>query len=164
MEKKVAAEDQLRRVDIRAPMGGGVHQSTVHTLGGVIGPAEVIMLIVPEADALDVEAKIQPQDIDQIRIGQSATLRFSAFNQRTTPELNAEVSRISADVSEDQKTGVRYYTLRISVPRVEIERLGDLRIVPGMPVEAFIQTSTRTVMSYLVKPLHDQLNRAFRQR
>jgi HlyD family secretion protein len=164
VEKKVAAEDQLRRVDIRAPMGGGVHQSTVHTLGGVIGPAEVIMLIVPEADALDVEAKIQPQDIDQIRIGQSATLRFSAFNQRTTPELNAEVSRISADVSEDQKTGVRYYTLRISVPRVEIERLGDLRIVPGMPVEAFIQTSTRTVMSYLVKPLHDQLNRAFRQR
>jgi HlyD family secretion protein len=164
VEKKVAAEDQLRRVDIRAPMGGVVHQSTVHTIGGVIGPAEVIMLIVPESDALDVEAKIQPQDIDQIRIGQSATLRFSAFNQRTTPELNAEVSRISADVSEDQKTGVRYYTLRISVPRVEIERLGDLRIVPGMPVEAFIQTSARTVMSYLVKPLHDQFNRAFRQR
>ena len=164
VEKKVAAEDQLRRVDIRAPMGGVVHQSTVHTIGGVIGPAEVIMLIVPESDALDVEAKIQPQDIDQIRIGQSATLRFSAFNQRTTPELNAEVSRISADVSEDQKTGVRYYTLRISVPRVEIERLGELRIVPGMPVEAFIQTSARTVMSYLVKPLHDQFNRAFRER
>jgi HlyD family secretion protein len=164
VEKKVAAEDQLRRVDIRAPMGGVVHQSTVHTIGGVIGPAEVIMLIVPESDALDVEAKIQPQDIDQIRIGQSATLRFSAFNQRTTPELKAEVSRISADVSEDQKTGVRYYTLRISVPQVEIERLGDLRIVPGMPVEAFIQTSARTVMSYLVKPLHDQVNRAFRAR
>jgi HlyD family secretion protein len=164
VEKKVAAEDQLRRVDIRAPMGGVVHQSTVHTIGGVIGPAEVIMLIVPESDALDVEAKMQPQDIDQIRIGQSATLRFSAFNQRTTPELNAEVSRISADVSEDQKTGVRYYTLRISVPQVEIERLGDLRIVPGMPVEAFIQTSARTVMSYLVKPLHDQFNRAFRER
>jgi HlyD family secretion protein len=136
----------------------------VHTIGGVIGPAEVIMLIVPESDALDVEAKIQPQDIDQIRIGQSATLRFSAFNQRTTPELNAEVSRISADVSEDQKTGARYYTVRISVPPVEIERLGDLRIVPGMPVEAFIQTSARTVMSYLVKPLHDQFNRAFRER
>jgi HlyD family secretion protein len=164
VEKKVAAEDQLRRVDIRAPMGGVVHQSTVHTIGGVIGPAEVIMLIVPESDALDVEAKIQPQDIDQIRIGQSATLRFSAFNQRTTPELNAEVSRISADVSEDQKTGVRYYTVRVSVPQVEIERLGDLRIVPGMPVEAFIQTSARTVMSYLVKPLHDQFNRAFRER
>jgi HlyD family secretion protein len=164
VEKKVAAEDQLRRVDIRAPMGGVVHQSTVHTIGGVIGPAEVIMLIVPESDALDVEAKIQPQDIDQIRIGQSATLRFSAFNQRTTPELNAEVSRISADVSEDQKTGARYYTVRLSVPQVEIERLGDLRIVPGMPVEAFIQTSARTVMSYLVKPLHDQFNRAFRER
>jgi HlyD family secretion protein len=164
VEKKVAAEDQLRRVDIRAPMGGVVHQSTVHTIGGVIGPAEVIMLIVPEADALDVEGKIQPQDIDQIRIGQPATLRFSAFNQRTTPELNAEVSRISADVSEDQKTGVRYYTVRVSVPQVEIERLGELKIVPGMPVEAFIQTNQRTVMSYLVKPLSDQFNRAFRER
>ncbi len=96
VERKVAAEDQLKRVDIRAPLDGIVHQLTVHTVGGVIRPGEAIMLIVPQADALEVEAKIQPQDIDQLRIGQPAVLRFSAFNQRTTPELNGEVIRISA--------------------------------------------------------------------
>jgi HlyD family secretion protein len=164
VEKKVAAEDLLKRVDIRAPLAGVVHQLAVHTVGGVIGPAEVIMLIVPEADALEVEAKIQPQDIDQVRRGQQAVMRFSAFNQRTTPELNGEVVRLSADVSEDQKTGIRYYTVRIAVPQMEIDRLGGLTLVPGMPVESFIQTNSRTVMSYLVKPLQDQVNRAFREK
>src|SRR5262245_36155306 len=164
VEKKVAAQDQLKRVDIRAPLDGIVHQLSVHTVGGVIGPAEVIMLIVPEADALEVEAKIQPQDIDQVRVGQQAVLRFSAFSQGTTPELNGEVSRLSADVSEDQKTGMRYYTARISVSQAEIDRLGGVKLLPGMPVEVFIQTSPRTVMSYLMKPLQDQLSRAFRER
>jgi HlyD family secretion protein len=164
VEKKVAAEDQLKRVDIRAPIAGVVHQLAVHTIGGVVGPAEVIMLIVPEADALEVEAKIQPQDIDQVRPGQPAMLRFSAFSQRTTPELNGEVVRLSADVSEDQKTGARYYTVRVAVPQSEIERLDGLKLVPGMPVEGFIQTNARTVMSYLTKPLRDQVNRAFRER
>jgi HlyD family secretion protein len=164
VEKKVAAEDQLKRVDIPAPIAGVVHQLAVHTIGGVIGPAEVIMLVVPEADALEVEAKIQPQEIDQVRVGQSAVLRFSAFNQRTTPELNGEVSRLSADVSEEQKTGARYYTIRIAVSQSELERLGGLKLVPGMPVESFIQTNARTVMSYLVKPLHDQVSRAFREK
>ena len=121
------------------------------------------MLIVPAADALEVEAKIQPQDVDQVRVGQPAVLRFSAFNQRTTPELNGEVSRLSADVSEDQKTGARYYTVRIAVPANEIARFDGLRLVPGMPVESFIQTSARTVLSYLVKPLKDQVTRAFRE-
>jgi HlyD family secretion protein len=164
VEKKVAAEDQLKRVDIRAPIAGLVHQLAVHTIGGVIGPAEVVMLIVPAADALEVEAKIQPQEIDQVRVGQPAVLRFSAFNQRTTPELNGEVSLLSADVSEEQKTGTRYYTVRIAVPQSEIERLGGLKLVPGMPVESFIQTNSRTVMSYLVKPLRDQITRAFREK
>ncbi len=89
--------------------------------------------------------------------------RFSAFNQRTTPELNGEVSRISADLTQDQKTGAAYYTIRISMPESEIARLGGLRLVPGMPVEAFIRTDDRTVLSYLVKPLSDQLVRAFRE-
>jgi HlyD family secretion protein len=164
VEKKVAAEDLLKRVDIRAPLDGIVHQLSVHTVGGVIGPAEVIMLIVPEADALEIEAKLQPQDIDQVRPGQRAVLRFSAFSQGTTPELNGEVSRLSADVSEDQKTGARYYTVRIAVSQREIDRLGGLKLVPGMPVESFIQTSPRTVMSYLIKPLQDQVTRAFRER
>src|SRR5436305_5403849 len=91
VEKKVAAEDQLKRVDIRAPQDGMVHQLSVHTVGGVIQQGEQMMLIVPESDALDVEAKIQPQDIDQVRIGQQAALRFTAFNMRTTPELNGLV-------------------------------------------------------------------------
>ena len=115
VERKVAAEDQLKRIDIRAPQDGIVHQSTVHTVGGVITAGEPIMLIVPEADALTVEAKLAPQDIDQVRVGQSAVLRFSAFNQRTTPELNGVVSRVSADLTTDQRTGATYYTVRIAI-------------------------------------------------
>jgi HlyD family secretion protein len=164
VEKKVAAEDQLKRIDIRAPQSGMVHQLAVHTVGGVIGQGEVIMLIVPEADALDVEAKIQPQDIDQLRLGQHAVMRLTAFNQRTTPELNGTVSRISADVSEDQKSGARFYTIRINVPDSEIARLQGLQLVPGMPVESFIQTYPRTVLSYLVRPFHDQIARTFREK
>jgi HlyD family secretion protein len=164
VEKKVAAEDQLKRVDIRAPQDGTVHQLSVHTVGGVIGEGEVIMLIVPASDALDVEVKVQPQDIDQLRIGQPAILRLTAFNQRTTPELNGTVSRVSADVSEDPKTAAKYYTIRISVPEGEIERLKDLQLVPGMPVDAFMQTTPRTVITYLIRPFHDQLARTFREK
>lgn len=164
VERKVTAEDQLKRVDIKAPQDGLVLQLTVHTVGGVIQAGEQLMLIVPETDALDVEAKIQPQDIDQIRQGQPALLRFTAFNQRTTPELNGTVNRVSADVSEDQKSGAKYYTVRISVPDTEVSRLEGLKLVPGMPVETFIQTSPRTVLSYLVRPLNDQFARAFREK
>ena len=164
VEKKVAAEDQLKRVDIRAPLDGIVFQLAVHTVGGVIMQGEVLMLIVPEADALEVEARVQPQNIDQVRLGQYTVVRFSAFNQGTTPELNGEVSRVSADVSEDQKTGARYFTVRLAVTQTEIARLEGLKIVPGMPVESFIQTSPRTVMSYLIRPFHDQIRRAFREK
>jgi len=165
VERKVAAEDQLRRIEIRAPQDGMVHQLTAHTVGGVISPqGEPIMLIVPEADALSAEVKIAPQDIDQVRVGQTAVVRFPAFNQRTTPELEGEVTRISADVSLDQKSGVSYYTLRINVPEGELERLRGLRLVPGMPVETFIRTGDRTVLSYLVKPLTDQINKTWRER
>jgi len=164
IEKKVAAEDLLRRVDMRAPLDGIVYQLAVHTVGGVISAGDVIMLIVPDADALEVEAKISPQDIDQLHIGQPAFLRFTAFNQRTTPELNGQVSRVAADASEDQKTGNRYFTVRVAVPDSEIGRLGGLKLVPGMPVDAFIQTTPRTVISYLVRPLRDQMLRAFREK
>jgi HlyD family secretion protein len=164
MERKVAAEDQLKRTGIRAPLDGVVHQLNVHTIGGVITAGEPIMLIVPESEALTVEAKIQPQDIDQVRFGQKALLRFSAFSQRTTPELLGVVTRISADVTQDQKTGMSFYTVRIAVPENEISRLGDLKLVAGMPVEAFIQTGERNVISYLVKPLSDQFMRAFREK
>jgi HlyD family secretion protein len=164
VERKVAAEDQLKRIDIRAPQDGMVHQSAVHTVGGVITAGEAIMLIVPEADVLTVEAKLAPQDIDQVRAGQSAALRFSAFNQRTTPELEGVVSRVSADLTTDQRTGAAYYVVRITISEKELARLEGLRLVPGMPVETFIRTGERTVLSYVTKPFTDQINRAFRGR
>lgn len=168
-EKRVAAEDKLKRVDIRAPQSGVVHQLNVHTVGGVIAPpsvsAEPIMLIVPEADNLIVEAKVQPKDVDQLHVGQLATLRFSAFNQRTTPELNGVLSMVSADVAVDQKKPDQsYYVIRIKVSDDEIARLGAVKLVPGMPVEAFVKTDERTVASYLVKPFKDQVMRAFREK
>src|SRR4030095_16740795 len=97
IEKRVAAEDQLERIDIRSPQNGTVHQLDVHTVGGVITAGQQIMLIVPEPDRLMVEAKVQPQDIDQVRIGQAAVMRFTNFNSRTTPEINGRVAVVSAD-------------------------------------------------------------------
>ena len=164
VERKVAAEDQLKRVDIRAPQDGFVHQLAVHTVGGVVTPGEALMMVVPRADSLTVEARLAPPDIDQVRVGQRAVLRFSAFNQRTTPELNGEVHVVAADVSQDPKTGVYYYTVRNALPPQELERLGGLKLVPGMPLETFIQTGSRTVISYLMKPLTDQVARAWRER
>jgi len=165
VERKVTAEDQLRRIDIRAPQDGVVLQSTVHTVGGVITAGDAIMMVVPRADDLSVEAKVNPQDIDKLQIGQKTLLRLSAFNQRTTPELNGLVTRVSADVTTDQRTGQSYYTIRVSLPAKEVARLGDSnKIIPGMPVEAFVQTGDRTMMSYLMKPLSDQLMRAFREK
>ena len=168
-EKRVVAEDKVKRIDIRAPQDGVVHQLNVHTVGGVIAPpsvaAEPIMLIVPETDKLIVEAKMQPQDVDQLYVGQSATLRFSAFNQRTTPELNGVLSMVSPDVTVDQKKPDQsYYVIRIKVSDDEVARLGAVKLVPGMPVEAFVKTDERTVISYLVKPLKDQVMRAFREK
>jgi HlyD family secretion protein len=163
VEKRVAAEDQLKRIDIRAPQAGVVHQLAIHTVGGVVAAGDPLMLIVPEADDLSIEVKIQPQDIDQMKIGQEAVLRLSAFNQRTTPEIQGKISRIAADLTQDQKTGIAFYTARIETSEMELGRLEDLKLVPGMPVEAFVQTGERTALSYLVKPLSDQLSRAWRE-
>jgi len=164
IERKVATQDQLARVDIRAPQSGKVHQLSVHTIGGVIGAGEQIMLIVPDADALSAEVKIAPLDIDQVHLGQHAILRFTSFNQRVTPEIEGEVTLVSADLTQDQRTGVSYYTARISPTADGIARLGNVKLVPGMPVDAFLQTSERTVLSYLMKPLRDQARRAFTER
>jgi HlyD family secretion protein len=164
VEKKVTAEDQLKRIDIRAPQDRAVLQLAVHTVGGVIGPGDQLMLIVPESDALTVEAKIRPQDIDQVYLGQEAELRFTTFNQRTTPALEGKISRVSADVTQDEKTDAYYYTARISILDSQIARLGNIKLIPGMPVEAFIKTNGRKVVSYLMRPLYDQTMRAFREK
>jgi HlyD family secretion protein len=162
-ERKVAAEDQLKRIDIRAPISGIVHQLSVHTVGGVISASEPIMLIVPVADTLIVEARINPQDIDQLRLGQETRIRFSAFNQRTTPETMGVVFRIAGDLIREQQTGLAYYTAGIRVEPGELAKLKGLKLVPGMPAEAYIRTGERTLASYLLKPVLDQVQRALRE-
>lgn len=163
-EQKITAFDQLHRIEIRSPQTGYVHELSVHTRGGVIAPGEPIMLIVPTADSLVVEVRVAPQDIDRLQTGQAAGLRFPSFDQRTTPELSGRVTRIAADVSEDKRTGSFYYLVRLGVTKDELRRLDGAKLMPGMPVEAFIRTADRTVLSYLTKPLADQARRAFREK
>jgi HlyD family secretion protein len=164
VERKVAAEDQLKHIDIRAPQSGKVHQLSVHTVGGVIAPGEQIMLIVPDADTLTAEVRIAPLDIDQVHLGQKAYLRFSSFNQRTTPEIEGEVTMVSADLTQDQRSGASYYVVRIAPSAAGLAQLGENTLVPGMPVDTFLRTGNRTALSYLIKPLRDQARRAFTER
>lgn len=164
VERKVATDDQLKRTDVRAPQNGIVQQLTVHTIGGVVAAGDTIMLIVPDTDTLIVEVKIAPQDIDQLYLGQLATLRFTAFNMRTTPEIKGAISFISADITQDQRTGASYYVARVALTPSELERLGEVKLIPGMPVVAFIKTSERTMLSYLTRPLRDQIERAFKEK
>lgn len=168
-ERVTAAEDQLRRVDIRAPQSGIVLQLAVHTVGGVISNGETIMQIVPRADVLVVEAKVAPQDIDQIEIGASTIVRIMAGDQRTMPDVIGVLTRVSADLTRDQaqagqQAGQAYYLVRVALPEEEVRRLANLRLVPGMPAEAFIQTYARTPLQYLLKPLREQITRTFRER
>jgi HlyD family secretion protein len=162
-ERLVAAQDDLKHIDIRAPQAGIVHQLAVHAAGAVVKAGADIMEIVPDADALTPELRLAPQDIDQVAVGQAVTLRLSAFSQRTTMELNGRVESITADLSTDQRTGQSYYGVRVHIPAEEWQRLGKLAPVAGMPVEAFIETGERTVLAYLAKPFTDQAARAFRE-
>jgi HlyD family secretion protein len=164
VERGVAARDLLDRIEMRAPTSGVIHKLSAHTIGGVIRPGDVIMEIVPDTDDLLVEARLQPQDIDQVRTGQTAFVRFSAFNQRVTPQLTGTVSLVSADTSRDQQTNSSYFTVRVVLPDDERRRLGGLQLVPGMPAEVFMQTGSRTMMNYLLKPITEQMNRAFVER
>jgi HlyD family secretion protein len=171
-ERLTGAEDQLKRVDLRAPQAGTVHQLAVHTVGGVISNGEVIMRIVPRADQLIVEAKVAPSDIDQVAWGAQAAVRILAGNQRTAPVLNGQVTLVAADITREQsreqqnaaQSAQPYYTVRISLPPAEVARLHDMHLVPGMPAEVFIQTHERTAMQYLLKPLQEQIARTFRER
>ncbi len=171
-ERLVAAEDQLKKIDIRSPQAGTVHQLSIHTVGGVIGQGETIMMIVPVADALVIDAQVAPQDIDQLYIGQHAQVRFSSFNQRTTPDLSAIVTRISADLASEHapspitEANIRsaFYIVRLVLDDASRTKLNGLKLLPGMPVEAHIATSSRNALSYFAKPISDQFSRAFRER
>ena len=162
-QRKVTADQEFKRVLIRAPQSGVVDRLSVHTIGGVIAPGEAILYIVPDKDRLSVEAKIRPTDVDQLKAGEKVVLRFSAFDVRTTPEIEGSLTRVSADTHADERTGATYYLATIEIPEKQLARLNGLKLAPGMPVETFIQTGRRTLLSYLVKPLSDQFRRAFRE-
>jgi HlyD family secretion protein len=161
VERGIAARDLLERIEIRAPTSGVIHQLAAHTINGVIKAGETIMEIVPDTDDLQIEARLQPQDIDHVHAGQTAFVRFSAFNQRTTPQLTGTVSYVSADTSHDQQTNASYFTVRVTLPEDERRRLAGQQLVPGMPAEVFMQTGSRTMVSYMFKPIAEQMRRAF---
>jgi len=162
-ERRITALDQLKRLDIRSPIGGRVYQLEVHTVNGVVNPGEVLMLVVPETDDLMVDAKIATSDIDQLRVGQPVEIRFSAFNQRTTPQVDAEIITIAPDVVTDERTGLSHYPVRIRPKRESLAALKGLSLYPGMPAEVFMKIADRTVISYLAKPLTEQMRHTFRE-
>ncbi|PTW59364.1 HlyD family secretion protein [Breoghania corrubedonensis] len=163
VQQIVATDKQLERVDIRAPIDGIVHELNVHTIGGVVPPGGTLMQLIPVGGGLEVEVAVQPQFIDQIYREQTAAIRFPAFNQRTTPEIFGVLTNISPASIVNEKTGRPFYRVEITISEAELARLGALQLLPGMPVEAFIETKSRTVLSYLIKPLSDQFNRALRE-
>ena len=162
-EREVAVRDKLLRVDLRAPLSGIVHELTVYTVGGVVTAAEPVMLIVPEEQDLTIQARISPADVDQVVNGRPAKLRLSAFNQKSTPEFDGHVIDVSADVTVDGKSGQSYYEVRLAMDDKAQRLVGDLTLVPGMPVEVFMSTGNRTALSYLTKPFIDQMSRTFRE-
>jgi HlyD family secretion protein len=164
VQKAVSAQDVIDRIEVRAPTSGLVHQLAAHTIGGVVKAGDTIMEIVPDSDDLQIEAKLDPKDIDQVRTGQKAFVRFSAFNARVTPQVTGEVSYVSADISKDQTGNQPFYTVRVILPEEERRRLAGEQLVSGMPAEVFMQTGSRTMLSYLFKPIMEQLGRAFVER
>jgi HlyD family secretion protein len=168
-ERVNAAQDELRHADIRAPQNGIVHQLAVHTVGGVVGKGETLLLVVPRQDALIIEAKVAPTDIDQVAIGAPVRVRVMAGNRRTAPQLEGVVTIVSADLTREPPSagGVQqqtYYIVRIALAENEVKRLGELQLVPGMQVETYIRTTDRTPLDYLLKPLEEQIARTFRER
>ncbi|NVD40699.1 HlyD family type I secretion periplasmic adaptor subunit [Ensifer sp. HO-A22] len=161
-ERAVAAKDRLSRMEVRAPVDGLVYDLQVHTIGGIIAPGATAMSIVPEGEDLTVEIRIPPVDIDRIAPGQKSRMRFTVFNQRTTPELDGRIDVIAAATTLDRNTGQPFYlaTVEITEP---LAKLGGRKLMPGMPVEVFVQTDERTAISYLTKPFTDQMLRAFRE-
>lgn len=161
-ERLRAVEDRLARAEVRAPVSGTVNELAVHTQGGVIVPAQILMTIVPVDAPLAIEFRVATKDIDQIAVGQDARLRFSAFNRRTTPEVAGRVTRVSAAATRDTVTGERYYSAQVKVTG-SMGSLEGRRLVPGMPVEVFVQTEEQVALAYFLKPFTDQIMRAFKE-
>ncbi len=162
-ERALSLRERLGRMEVRAPVPGVVYGSRVFALKSVIQPAEPMMYIIPQDQPLVVASRIEATQIDQVFVGQAATMRFSAFDQRTTPELAGTITEVSADVFTDEATGYSFYRAEVLPDPGEIEKLGGLSLLPGMPVETFLGTGERTPLSYLVKPLSDYFTRAMRE-
>lgn len=163
IKQEIRAKDSLIRANILAPISGIVHNLAIHTNGGVITPAEVLMDIVPQNSQLLIEAQIPPQNIDQLVIGAPARLMFTAFNRSTTPEFTGTLYRISADLEQDEKTGVRFYRADVRLDEGEETKLKSLKLVPGMPADVFIKTEDRQALSWFIKPVLDHAAHAFKE-
>lgn len=162
-ERRRALTEQVVRLEIRAPVSGVVLGLQVTTPRSVIRPADPVLYLIPQDRPLVIAAQVSPIHIDQVYPGQEAKLIFSAFSSRTTPELKGRVAVVSADALVDQRTQMSYYRAEIVLEPGEREKLGDVTLLPGMPVEAFIKTDERTPLAYLLKPFTDYFNRAFRE-
>ena len=162
-DRLAAVRDQVARTRIPAPQEGKVINMQVHTVGGVVPAGRPIMNIVPEDDALIVEAQVRPTDVDNVLVGQDCRLRITPFKQRATPELTGEVLVVSADILTDEQTQVQYYLARIAIPESELARLGEKDIRPGFPVEVTFSGSTRTLLQYLAEPILDAIRRGLKE-
>lgn len=163
VERKQVAMDQLDHMTIKAPQSGVVQELAIHTVGGVVASGETMMLIVPQTDDLVIDAQVPPLRIDDVSLGQAVVIRFSAFDRNTTPECHGTVDRISPDLVKDTANRTAYYEARINITDEAVCLKTATRLIPGMPAELHIQTGDRTVWSYLMKPITDQLSRAFRE-
>ncbi|SEG26400.1 HlyD family secretion protein [Thalassococcus halodurans] len=163
-EERRALREQLDRLDIRAPVSGVIYGLTVFTPRSVIRAADPVLFLVPQDRPLIIEARVDPIHIDQIRLGQEVLLRFSALDQRSTPELVGQVTQVSADAFQDDNTGLSFYMAEVTLSEGEIDRLPEgVTLIPGMPVESFLRTEDRTPLAYFVKPLSDYFAKAFRE-
>jgi HlyD family type I secretion membrane fusion protein len=162
--RNVSAEDQRSRTDIRAPYDGVVDKMHFTATGDVVQRAETIMELVPDQDQLIVEAAISPADIDQVRTGQPVRIRFTSFDTTTTPEVLGKVMVVAAERTTDEKTGTSYFVVRIQIDNTDLAKKGGLKLRSGMPAEIFIETGSRSMLSYLTRPLFDQMARAFKDK
>jgi HlyD family secretion protein len=164
-ERRNSIEERLSRMEVISPADGRVYGSTIHAVRTVVRPAEPMMYIVPERVKLVLNTQVPPTSIDQVHVGQKASIRFNVFDRRKTPDLDGVVTFVSADIVSNERTGQSYFTAIIEPAPGEVDKkLGQIEILPGMPAEAFITTSERSPWSYLTSPLASYFNKAFRER
>jgi HlyD family secretion protein len=162
-ERLVAAKARSQRLEVVAPSSGIVHKLAIHTIGGVIAPGEVIAEIVPEEDLLVLESRVDPAVIDRVKMHQPAVVRLPSADGETTPELSGSVTMVSPDAKQDAPTQLPHFVVRVALTERERDKVRRLALQPGMPAEVYIQTGSRTPLSYLLKPLSDQFRRAMRE-